>query len=322
MSVSRFTALAAAIAAFAAFGVEAQSPADTSLADAAGNAPVSAPEKPVTIPFELQDNLVRLPVDLNGGRRTAVLDSGTGAMLLNRNLVDTLGLREERSQIEAAGSGSEASELHTIEFSDLTVGPLRFKRLAAFTADLHHLASSAGFPIDLLLGAAAFTAGTVTVDYPHRTVTFGESGSAGQCAKPIPLTILHGVPIAEVEITSTKMSTPTKVKLLVDLGTRHHAVMLWGGFLQTEAGKALTASGTARRIGTGIGGKVNGIVASVERVRIGKSDFGSMIVALDPAQKGSLVGVLDGTLGVPLWKAGRITFDYPAKTLCIEASRA
>jgi hypothetical protein len=31
-------------------------------------------------------------------------------------------------------------------------------------------------------------------------------------------------------------------------------------------------------------------------------------------------GVIDGTLGVPLWEQGSITFDYPARKLCINIS--
>lgn len=306
----RFAAVALALA------------ADTPLTDAAGNPPVEAPETPVTIPFELQDNLIRLPVTLNGARRSAVLDSGTGTMLVNREVAAAIGLNEIKSDVQAAGAGAEAPELRSVQLADLAVGPLRFARLTGFTADLHHLTASAGFPIDLLLGGAAFTAGAVTIDYPRRTVTVGKTGSAGRCAAPIPITILHGVPIVEAELAATPTAAPAKLKLLVDLGTRHHAVMLRGAVLQSAGGKALLASGTKRQVGTGIGGKVEGVVAQGHQLRIARSRFDRPMLALDPSTTPLAGGLLDGTLGVPLWKAGRITLDYPAGTLCIDTPRA
>jgi hypothetical protein len=108
--------------------------------------------------------------------------------------------------------------------------------------------------------------------------------------------------------------------MLVDLGTRHSAAMIGGPFLRTEAGQALVRSGVARQIGHGVGGKVQGIVARVNEMRLGRAALGAMDVGLSPDVPAFEAGIVDGTLGVPLWEDGVITFDYPARRLCIAKS--
>ena len=72
-------------------------------------------------------------------------------------------------------------------------GPLQFENIAGYSIDLGHLSSSAGFPVDVLIGAPAFKYGSVKVDYPGRKLTFGRSGQASNCEATIPLEIAHDV---------------------------------------------------------------------------------------------------------------------------------
>jgi hypothetical protein len=282
------------------------------------DAPVHMPAAPESMPFDLQDNLVRVEARVNGQSQSAVLDSGTGALMTDRRMVDKLGLKETLSSEEAAGAGSGAQQLRTVNLADVSIGPIQFRNVEGYTGDLSHLSSSAQFPIDLLVGAPAFKYGAVTVDYPGRRVTFGPSGSAATCAAPIPLELVHGVPVVEIELKQTPDSAPVRLKMMVDLGTRQFAAFVGGPFLRSEAGIALMRSGAARQVGTGIGGKVQGTVARVAELRIGQSGFGAHDIALSSGVKAMELGLFDGTLGVPLWKAGVITFDYPAHRLCID----
>ena len=91
-----------------------------------------------------------------------------------------------------------------------------------------------------------------------------------------------------------------------------------GPFVRSEAGKALIASGKVQQVGHGTGGQVQGSVAAVAELRLGGTVFPGVEAALSSGVKAFEIGLFDGSLGVPFWKAGTITFDYPAKTLCIE----
>lgn len=301
--------------------VAQQAPATTPPgAGALPDRPVRAPSTPTTMPFTLQDNLLRIDARVNGQRISAVLDSGAGAIITDQAVIRRLGLKEATAANDAAGAGAAAQSLHEVALADLRFGPFRFRNVPSYAGDLSQLSQSARFPVDMLVGAPAFKYGAVTVDYPRRRITFGPSGSAGRCADPIPLEILNDAPVVTVAFRPTPTAPAVRLKMLVDLGTRHSALMIGGSFLRTKAGQALVRSGVARQIGHGVGGKVQGTVARVSEMRLGRAALGAMDVGLSPDVPAFESGIVDGTLGVPLWEDGVITFDYPARRLCIAKS--
>jgi len=292
------------------------SPQDAPAPASGETTPPTASEVTV-IYFELVDNLVRIPVDVNGQRRSGVLDSGAGAMLIDRQASKELGLSEGGSAGDAAGGGNEAKALMPVTISRLTAGPFRFEKLAAYAVDLGNLSSSAGFPVDVLLGAPAFQNGTVSVDYARRQVTVDRSGATVRCASPIPFEIVHEAPVVAIDVVPKGGERPVRLKVLVDLGTRHSSLVLGGAFVRSEPGQRLLRESVAKEIGFGVGGAVKGAVARVADVRAGASSFGSLEVSLTsnvPAFEGTGI---DGTLGVPLWRGGVIAFDYAGRRLCI-----
>lgn len=113
--------------------------------------PTKKPDKPVSIPFKLRDNLVALAVTLNGRRQSAVVDSGSGALVVDQRTTAALGLAMAESIGEIAGAGAQAQQLRPIEIADLKVGPLGFEKLPGLSANLEQLSSSAGFPIEVII---------------------------------------------------------------------------------------------------------------------------------------------------------------------------
>lgn len=280
--------------------------------------PSRAPSKPTSIPFKLRDNLVNVAATIDGRLHTAVLDSGSGALAIDQGFAREIALSEGQSVGEVAGAGSQAQQLRPVNIPSLEVGPLRFDRIDAYSVNLEQLSSSAGFPIKLLIGAPAFKHGAVTIDYKRRRVTFGPSGSSPKCAAPIPMSVVHDVPVVEVELHATPSSEAVRLRLVVDLGTRHRAMIIGGPFVRSDAGKALVASGQTQKIGHGTGGEVQGSIIRIAQLRVGSLGIRDVDVALSSGVTAFEAGGFDGSLGVPLWKEGRITFDYPAGTLCIE----
>ncbi|WP_347302991.1 aspartyl protease family protein [Croceibacterium sp. TMG7-5b_MA50] len=282
----------------------------------AGDRPTRAPDKPAAMPFELRDNLVVIGVTINGRPQAAVLDSGAGAVVIDQRLTAALGLAADAPGDEIAGGGAAAQQSRLVDIATLDIGPLGFAHLPGHSADLAQLSASAGFPIDLLIGAPAFRHGSVRVDYAQRLVTFGSSG--GTCAAPIPFTLVENVPVVEAELRPAPGAEPVRLKLVVDLGTRHRAAIIGGPFLRSAAGQALMAAGAEGKVAHGVGGTVEGGLARVAELRVGDVRFTGLEVALTSGAPVFETGLLDGSLGVPLWQAGAIVFDYPAGTLCIE----
>lgn len=312
----------------------------TILAAAGASAPPSAAQHPVlthgkptspiprgqplrpppyrSIPFRLRDNLVVVDVKINGRSQPAVLDSGAGALIVGRGLAKTLGLRHGRADGEVAGAGPQAQQLIPTTISELRVGPLKFGDVPAQVVDLGQLSSSAGFPVELLIGAPAFKSGFVRIDYRRRLVTFGPSGGGAPCAAPIPLSVVHDVPVVEAELRSKREAAPVRLRLVVDIGNRHRALMIGGGFIRSQAGRDFASSGTAQQVGHGTGGGVQGSLARAAELRLAGIVLQDVEVALTPGVAAFEESGLDGAIGVPVWQSGAITFDYAAGRLCIE----
>lgn len=309
--------LACAMTAAMIFASDTAGTATAQTPETVNDAPTIAPSRPASIPFKLRDNLVTIDTIINGRRLSAVLDSGASYMVIDRGMVQKLGLSEGASVGDVAAAGSQAEQLRPIDIKSLIVGPLRFDHVPGHTVNLGQLSASAGFPIQLLVGAPAFKHGAVTVDYRRHRVTFGPSRSAPACAAPIPLNVVDNVPVAEVEMRTTPQADPVRLKLVVDLGTRHNAMMVGGPFLRSEAGMALMRSGREQKVGHGVGGAVQGNIARIAELHAGALQVADVQVALTAGASAFEAGIVDGSLGVPFWEKGVVTFDYPAKQMCI-----
>ncbi len=198
------------------------------------------------------------------------------------------------------------------------MGPFQASEPTAYAMDLGGLSTSAGFQIDVLVGQPAFADRYITIDYPTRRVTFGPVGQAASCTTPIPLTIVNGVPLVEVQLRPVSGADPVTLKMIVDLGTRHAIALIGGPFLKTEAGKRLLEAGKPQKIGTGTGGEIQGVFVQVESLTLGPRLLKHPQIGLTGQVKAFEVGFADGSLGVPFWKGGAITFDYAHKALCLD----
>jgi hypothetical protein len=275
-------------------------------------------QKRVDVPFTLQDNLIRLPAQIDGVLATAVLDSGASVLLLDKGFAERRGVLQASPSGAGLGGGHGAQAIFPVKTSSIAVGPFQASEPTAYAMDFSALSKSAGFQIDALIGQPAFVARYIKIDYPTRRVIFGPVGQAVTCATPIPLKIVNGTPIAEVQLQPVSGGEPVTLRMIVDLGTRHAIALIGGGFLKTAAGKRLLETGKPQKIGTGTGGEIQGVFAQAESLRIGSSLLEHPQVGLTDQVKAFEIGFADGSLGVPLWKDGAITFDCAHQTLCLE----
>jgi hypothetical protein len=268
--------------------------------------------------FRLDDNLVHVSASVNGAPVSAVLDSGTGGVLLDLAAAERLHVVQGASSGSAVGGGSGAQQLFPLKISNVEVGGAQLSNVSGFALDLQRLSKSAGFPIEVLVGEPLFGSHIVKINYPARVIELQPSESSVTCRAPIPLTLSNGVPLAEVTIRAVKDGPSLSLHLIVDLGTRHFAAMIGGPFLKTAAGKTLLKTGLQQQIGTGTGGMISGTIVRVPELQVGEKRYSELEVALTDEVKAFETGFADGSLGVPLWSSSVVTFDYPHHSLCIE----
>ena len=267
--------------------------------------------------FDLEDNLVRLPAIVDGRQVTAVLDSGTSQVILDRPTSERIGLVTPSATASALGGGSGPQQLSPITIPKVQVGGVRLADIKGFAMNLKPLSTSAGFGIDALLGEPIFDGHVVEVNYQAHLISILSPMRSPDCRNPIPIVISSGVPVATVLLYPRDGSSSITLHMIVDLGTRHYAAVIGGRLLETEEGKALLARARPVQVGTGTGGAIKGSVLNIGRVEIGSQTFKDVQVALTRDIKAFQSGTIDGTLGVPLWIKGSITFDYSHRQLCL-----
>jgi hypothetical protein len=273
-----------------------------------------------SMPFELKDNLIKIPVQVDGQVMNAVLDSGTGSIGLDTRDAVAQGV-PLGAQIGLIPGGGKPEPFYLIKLPRLDFGPEHMEAVPAIALELGSLSSSAGFHVQLLLGRPVFEDRAIQISYRDRTLTFFPVGSEPVCSDPLPLTLSGGVPIVTVRLKSASTSNPVQLNLIVDLGTRHFAAMIGGQFLDTAEGKQLQSSGRPLQVGTGTGGVVMGTATSAADLSIGRKHFPGLTIALTREVGAFGKDGIDGSIGVPLWESGSIIFDYPHKKFCLESSK-
>jgi Aspartyl protease len=224
--------------------------------------------QPGVISFRLKDNLIRVPVTLNGHSVEAVLDSGTGSLGLDLAFARSLGLEPAKTTGMVPGGGAPVP-MYPVVLNEIQFGPERVTQVRGIALDLGHLSSSAKFPVQVLLGQPLFADWTLRVDYPARLITFLPRGQTASCSDPIPLVPVGGVPVIAVKLQATPSSELRTLHPVVDVGTRHYAAMLGGPFLERRTERPCKKMGATKQLGTGTGGGIEGSEATLARLQVG-----------------------------------------------------
>jgi hypothetical protein len=278
---------------------------------------LAGPRQNSTLTFHLTDNVIRFPVVVNGHKVGGALDSGTGTLALDRKFALSLGLRPGKMAGTAAGGGAVAEPVYPVTIARLAFGPERLTHVAGMALNLSRLSAANGFPVDVILGRPAFEQRALRINYPKRRITFLAPGAEAACADPIPIRFAGGVPIVSVTLQATPSARPARLHMIVDLGTRYWAAMVGGPFLNTAEGRTLEKQGVRAHLGTGTGGRVEGKTVQIAEMVVGKHKFRDLTIGLANHVKAFQLGVADGSLGVPLWDKGTITFDDADHRLCL-----
>src|SRR5690625_3286842 len=242
--------------------------------------PGDAPRTPYVIPFKLKDNLIKVQATINGEKVTAVLDSGTGGLILSKALAVKRGLQlNPDSSVQAAGGGTGKQTISPVKLHATRFGTIDIHDVSRYAIDMHTLSTSSGFKIDALLGYPFFKNHAIRINYPQRTISIYPTGDAPHCANPIPIEIVHHVPVITAKISAQPGAKTKTYHLIVDLGSRHHSY-LGEKFLKTKTGKTLFAQGHLQRIGDGTAGVMEGVVTELAKLDVGTQHFRDVNFAL------------------------------------------
>ena len=279
---------------------------------------ISDPKKTV-IPFQLINNLIFVPLNINGVDLTFLLDSGVNETILfsldnkevNFNDIEKIkfsGLGESKD-IEGLRSDNNIVNIGK-DFKDFN------HTIFIILDESINFSSHVGIPVNGIIGYQFFKNHAVQIDYTSKKITvFNKEETFRKRSKKFtefPISIEGNKPylMAGVEMTSQKVDS----KLLVDLGNSD-AIWLFPKLIEDFV---YNRPNIDDYLGQGFNGDIFGKRSRIHRLYIGDYVFEKPLTAMPDEysiQNLKLVPNRKGSIGSDILRRFTVIFNYPGKTM-------
>lgn len=284
-----------------------------------------ADAKKAVIPFKLINNLIFIPIDVNGAELTFLLDTGVA-----ETTIFSLENKELRlsplEKIKFSGLGGSAS----IEGfkSDHNIGKIG-KNFINTTFMLYiipdqdfNISSHVGIPVNGIIGYHFFKNHPVVIDYVSKKITvYRDRNSIGKKIKKfeeLSISVEQRKPYvyADVEMMHTRKNS----KLLVDLGNSD-AIWLFPALIKDFV---YNRPNIDDYLGRGFNGDIYGKRSRIHNFHLGAFTFKKPLTAMPDEfsiQHVSLAGERKGSVGGDILRRFTVIFDYPNEKLYLRKNR-
>ena len=285
------------------------------------NARVASQTPVATIPFELANRHIVLPVKVdNSAPLSFVLDTGDQFAIINQDRATQLGLKMD-GQIRMGGAGAGVSTGAFVRGSSFTIpGFAGFSQPLSLALPLGKMASRFGQDFDGILGSDFIKQFVLEIDYQARVIKlydkdkFNYSGPG----ESIPITLNSaGHPIIDAEVTPVG-GAPLSGKFVLDVGSGG-ALTLYTPFVTRN--NLLGANlPTIKAIGVGgAGGEVSARIGRVSELRIGRFRISRPITLFSEDKAGAFASsALVGNIGQQIAGKFRLFLDYSHQRIILE----
>ncbi|PHR72199.1 MAG: signaling protein [Lutibacter sp.] len=273
--------------------------------------------------FKLINNLIVIPVEVNGTKLTFILDSGVkSAVIFNLSSSDSLEINHvEKIFIRGLGDGEPIEALHS-KGNRFKMGNLFSTNNDLYIVHKEKLDFSAklGITVHGLIGYDLLKDFVVTVDYSHKKITFTkpEKYKYKKCrnCETFDLEFYKNKPYINAEVTVIEPYNKTiPVKLLIDSGGTDSVWLFEDDNIQ------IPQKSFRDFMGEGISGSIYGMRSKLKSFALKKFVFKEPNVAyLDSASslharkfKGR-----NGSIGGNILKRFKIIFDYPNSKITLK----
>lgn len=232
---------------------------------------LSEGRKRVNIPIEIHNNLVVVPVLLNGALPLKfIVDTGVRtAILTEKTYTDILNLSYSRKYIIAGPGGENLIEAYITNGVDLQLPGVdgHGHALLVLGEDYLELRNYLGTDVHGVLGYELFSRFVVKVDYKAKVMTLmtPEKLRLTRKYQTLPLTVEDTKPYMMVSITQ-KNGEKKKLKLLVDSGASHSLLL----DPASDSTLDIPKNAVSCTVGRGLGGEIRGKNGRLEELTIGR----------------------------------------------------
>jgi hypothetical protein len=247
-------------------------------------------------------------VAIAGTTYTFLIDSGSGAVLLDTRVARAAGL-QSAGALEVRGA-VRSGGLRIARLPRLTIGAADFDDLVVATLDLSAAASR--LPLDGILGYPFFAQRVVQLDFAHHILRFGGPGSFEPPGERIPLDTDREIAEAVFGIDGA-LDAP----FIVDTGNAGE-LLLYAPFV--DAHPDLVPHGAAGASYAGVGGANRTYRTQLSELRLGAAAFPAQPADVILAKEGAFADRIDaGNVGLGLLRRfASVTFDFPGHALYLE----
>ena len=279
----------------------------------------------VVIPFQLINNLIFIPVNVNGVELNFLLDTGVEETIL-LSLEDKAEVRffdVQKIMLRGLGSAEPIEGMKSAN-NELSVNGIVDKShdLYIVLDQSFNFSSHIGIPVNGIIGYHFFKDNLVEVDYDkRRLVVFRDTQKRRKKIKdkyiPVPITVEKSKPYVVADVTVDGRTEPAK--LLLDLGNSDALWLFKGSRFE------IPAQHFEDYLGKGFSGDIHGNRARIAEMKIDRFAFDRPIVAFpDSASVKSVNMVKDrvGSIGGEVLRRFDLVMDYAHKTLYLRRGRA
>lgn len=275
-------------------------------------------EKKVRFPIEVCNNLIVLPIVLNGQLPLKfILDTGVRtAILTEKAYSDILNLPYTRKYTLAGPGGVKLVDAYVTTNVSLDIAGIHGQGHALLVLDQDYLElrNSLGTDVHGILGYELFSRFVIKIDYAQKELTLyvPEKFKPGKRYHSIPLLIEDTKPYITSVVALSDTSSVT-AKLLVDSGASH------GLILEPESNKKIIPpdGSISSVIGRGLGGAITGKVGRIKSLQFGNYKLDDVLANYpDPNSYTDTLKLSrrifrNGALGGDILSRFTVIFDFP-----------
>ena len=282
----------------------------------------SGKERTDRIRFELINNLVIIPMEVNGASLNFILDSGVSKpILFNLTGQDSIELRQVSPiTIRGLGEGEPVEALRSLgnTFSVQSLKNLSQELYVVLDKEMN-FSSSLGIPVHGIIGYDLFRDYVVEINYArqflrfHNPETYTRKIRKDEVTLPLTLTenkaYLHGSVVVDNQ-------DEIPVKLLMDTGSSD---ALWL-FPDTEKGLTVPDKHYEDYLGKGLSGTIYGKRTKIQQVRLGDfvlNDAKAAFPQMESFRLATNLGDRNGSAGGELLKRFNMIVDYPGHRITL-----
>ncbi|PWA05931.1 aspartyl protease family protein [Flavobacterium psychrotolerans] len=282
-------------------------------------------KKKIQIPFQLINNLIFIPINVNGVELNFLLDTGVEETILlslddkeglNLNNVEKIKLRGLGNEESVEGLKSKNNILSSNGFTD------RHHDLYIVLDQSFNFSTHIGIPVNGIIGYSFFKNNLIEIDYDRKKIIiYNENDKIlkkiNKKYVQIPISIERNKPYTQALVTIAEKEI--SAKLLLDLG---NSDALWL-FQDTNAAFQIPEKSFDDFLGKGFSGDVLGKRTRISKFKIDKFEFQNPIIAMPDSNSIKSVTMVKnraGSIGGEIFKRFSIIFNYKNNQLFLRKS--